>query len=194
MDKKSKFNNLIQLMFSFFKIGLFTFGGGYAMIPLIQKESVEKRKWVSEEEIVDIIAIAESTPGPIAVNSATYIGYKVAGILGSIFATLGLIIPSFTIIFAISFFYEKFMQIAIIKSIFKGLSIGVIILIFNAFLKLKKTIKLNVSTTILFILISSYLILNYFFEITIPFFTLILIMFGFVFGIVTEVILKGQKK
>lgn len=194
MEKKSKFKNLIQLLISFFKIGLFTFGGGYAMIPLITKESVERRKWVSEEDIVDIIAIAESTPGPIAVNSATYIGFKVAGVLGSIFATLGLIIPSFTIIFVISFFYESFMEINIIKSIFKGLSIGVIVLIFSAFLKLKKTMKLNVSTTILFILILTYLVINYFLEITIPFFTLFLILFGFMFGIVTEVLMKGSKK
>lgn len=164
------------------------------MIPLIQKETVDKKHWISDEEIVDIIAVAESTPGPIAVNSATYIGYKVAGVLGSIFATLGLVIPSFTIIFVISLFYEQFMSIGFVKSIFKGLSIGVIILIANAFIKLKKSIKLNISTTILFILITSYLVLNYFFEINIPFFTLILILFGFVFGIVTETILKGRKK
>ena len=164
------------------------------MIPLIQKEAVDKRKWISDDEIVDIITIAESTPGPIAVNSATFIGYKVAGVLGSIFATLGLIIPSFVIIFAISMFYEQFMVINAVKAIFKGLSIGVIILIGNAFFKLRKSIKLNVSTTILFILILAYLVINYFLEITIPFFTLILIAFGFVFGIVTEVLLKGRKK
>lgn len=164
------------------------------MIPLIQKETVDKKHWIKDEEIVDIIAIAESTPGPIAVNSATYIGYKVAGILGSIFATLGLVIPSFTVIFIISIFYEQFMSITIVKSIFKGLSIGVIVLIGSAFFKLKKSIKLNVSTTILFIIVTTYLVANYFFEINIPFFTLILILFGFVFGIVTEVLLKGKKK
>ena len=164
------------------------------MIPLIQKEAVDKKHWIGEEEIVDIIAIAESTPGPIAVNAATYIGYRVAGVLGSIFATLGLALPSFTIIFVISLFYEQFMQIDAVKAIFKGLSIGVIVLIANAFFKLKKSVKLNVSTTILFIIVSSYLVANYFLEITIPFFTLILILFGFVFGIVTEVLLKGKKK
>ena len=164
------------------------------MIPLIQKEAVDKKHWISEEEIVDIIAIAESTPGPIAVNAATYIGYKVAGVLGSIFATLGLALPSFTIIFVISLFYEQFMRINAVKAIFKGLSIGVIVLIANAFLKLKKSIKLNISTTILFIVITGYLVANYFLEITIPFFTLILILFGFIFGIVTEVLLKGKKK
>lgn len=164
------------------------------MIPLIQKEAVDKKHWISEEEIIDIIAIAESTPGPIAVNAATYIGYKVAGVLGSIFATLGLALPSFTIIFVISLFYEQFMQINAVKAIFKGLSIGVIVLIANAFFKLKKSIKLNISTTILFIVITGYLVANYFLEITIPFFTLILILFGFIFGIVTEVLLKGKQK
>ena len=194
MGKKSKFTNLIALFLTFMKVGLFTFGGGYAMIPLIQKETVEKRHWISEEEIVDIIAIAESTPGPIAVNSATYIGYKVAGVLGSIFATFGLVIPSFIIIFVISLFYEQFMSIEVVKSIFKGLSVGVIVLIFSAFFKLKKSIKLNVSTTILFIVILCYLVVNYFLEINIPFFTLFLILFGFIFGIVTEVLMKGKIK
>lgn len=181
-------------MLTFMKIGLFTFGGGYAMIPLIQKEAVEKKKWINDEEIVTIITIAESTPGPIAVNSATFIGYRVAGVLGSIFATLGLVIPSFAIIFTISMFYDKFMTINAVKAIFKGLSIGVIVLIGNAFFKLKKSMKLNISTTILFIAVLSYLVANYFLEITIPFFTLMLIAFGFVFGIVTEVLLKGKKK
>ena len=115
-------------------------------------------------------------------------------VLGSIFATLGLVIPSFAIIFIISLFYEKFMEIDFVKSIFKGLSVGVIILIGNAFFKLKKSIKLNVSTTILFLVITTYLVLNYFLEINIPFFTLILILFGFIFGIVTEVLIKEKKK
>ena len=164
------------------------------MIPLIQKETVEKKKWIDEREIIDIIAIAESTPGPIAINSATYIGFKVAGVLGSIFATLGLVLPSFTIIFVISLFYEQFMQIEFVKAIFKGLSIGVIVLILNAFFKLKKSIKLNVTTTIIFVVILTYLVANYFLEINIPFFTLFLILFGFIFGIVYEAITKGAAK
>ena len=164
------------------------------MIPLIQKEAVEKKHWIGEEEIVDIIAIAESTPGPIAINSATYIGFKVAGVLGSIFATLGLVIPSFLIILIISFFYDEFMKIETVKAIFKGLSIGVIVLIGNAFIKLKKSAKLNISTTIVFLVVLTYLVANYFLEIKIPFFTLILILFRFLFGIVFEVLLKGNRK
>ena len=97
----------LELFWIFFKIGLFTFGGGYAMIPQIKEVVIEKKKWISEEEMLDIIAIAESTPGPIAINSATYIGYKQNKILGSIFATLGVVLPSFLIIFPILalFFY-----------------------------------------------------------------------------------------
>ena len=94
MKKQSLFYKYFSLFSTFFKVGLFTFGGGYAMIPIIQKEIVDKKKWVNEIELLDIIAISESTPGPIAINSATYIGYKVAGVLGSVFATLGIVLPS----------------------------------------------------------------------------------------------------
>ena len=98
------------LFLTFFKIGLVSFGGGYAMLPIIQKEIIENHKWISEEDMLDIVAIAESTPGPISVNTATFVGYKVAGVLGSIFATIGLAIPSLVIIFVISFFYQKFID------------------------------------------------------------------------------------
>ena len=98
-------NILLDLFLTFAKIGLFTFGGGYAMIALLENEYVSKKKWLKQEEFLDVVAIAESTPGPIAINSATYIGYKVCGVLGSAFATLGVVVPSFTIIFIISLFY-----------------------------------------------------------------------------------------
>ena len=96
------YKKLWQLFASFFKIGAFTFGGGYAMIPLIQKEAVEKRGWVTDDDILEIIAIAESTPGPIAINSATFVGYRTCGVLGSVCATLGVVLPSFGIILTIS--------------------------------------------------------------------------------------------
>ena len=90
---------LLGLFWVFFKIGAFTFGGGYAMIPIIQREVVENKKWVTDDDILNVIAIAESTPGPIAINSATFIGYKTAGVMGSAFATLGVCMPSFIIIY-----------------------------------------------------------------------------------------------
>ena len=119
--KDKSFKTLFSLFSTFFKIGLFTFGGGYAMISLISKETVEKHAWTTDDEILEIIAIAESTPGPISVNSATFIGHKVAGFWGSFFATLGLILPSFLIIFALSFVIEQFSSLKPVKYAFMGL-------------------------------------------------------------------------
>ena len=194
MKKKANFKTILELFISFLKIGAFTFGGGYAMIPLIQKEAVEKRKWIEDKDILDIIAIAESTPGPISINASTYIGYKVGGFLGALFSTLGLVIPSFIIIYLISLFYKTFIEISFIRSIFKGLSVGVIALLIFAFIKLKKQMKLNISTTIIFFLVLIYLVVNYFIGINIPFFTLILILFGIIFGIVSEALFRKEKK
>ncbi len=123
---------LWQIFASFFKIGAFTFGGGYAMIPLIQREAVEKRKWVTDEDILDIVAIAESTPGPIAINSATFVGYRAAGVLGSVCATLGVVIPSFVIILAISFVLAQFQDVQAVQYAFNGIRVGVLALLVKA--------------------------------------------------------------
>ena len=119
MRAKGNIKSIFQLFITFFKTGLLTFGGGYAMIPILQREVSEKKKWISEMEMLDILAVSESTPGPIAVNTATYVGYEVAGFWGSFFATLGLIIPSFIIIFIISFFYKDFMNWTVVQAAFK---------------------------------------------------------------------------
>ncbi len=131
-------NRLLKLFLTFFKIGLFTFGGGYAMIPLMQRETVEKNKWISDEDILDIIAIAESTPGPIAINSATFIGYKTAGVLGSICATLGTVLPSFIIILIISFFLRQFEDIKAVQYAFNGIRAGVLGLLIKAWWNMYK--------------------------------------------------------
>ena len=120
---------LIELFLTFFRIGAFTFGGGYAMIPLIQKEVVENKKWVSDEDMLDIVAIAESTPGPIAINSATFIGYKTCGVIGSAFATLGVVLPSLVIISVIAYLLTEFAQIAIVKYAFFAIRAGVLALV-----------------------------------------------------------------
>ena len=112
---------LWALFASMFKIGLFTFGGGYAMISLLEIEFVEKRNWLSHDEFMDLIVIAESTPGPIAINCATYIGYKVGKWLGAVVATLGMVIPSFGIIYLISLFFNQFLSITWVASAFRGL-------------------------------------------------------------------------
>ena len=130
MKEKSK--RIWQLFLTFLKIGGFTFGGGYAMIPLIQKEAVENKKWVTDDDILEIIAIAESTPGPIAINSATFVGYRTAGVLGAMCATLGVVLPSFVIILAISYVLQEFQQIKAVQYAFNGIRAGVLALLFKA--------------------------------------------------------------
>lgn len=129
--RELKLKETAGLFASFLKIGAFTFGGGYAMIPLIREEVVYKRKWITEEDILDIIAIAESTPGPIAINSATFIGSRTAGIPGAFVATLGVVLPSFLIISAISRFLEAFESFSVVGYAFAGIRAGVLALLLN---------------------------------------------------------------
>ena len=131
----------LELFLTMLKIGLFTFGGGYAMIALLENEFVEKKKHVEKDEFLDMVAIAESTPGPIAINAATYLGYKRLGFLGSLVATVGVIIPSFLIIFAISLFFDAFLSYTLVAYAFRGIQVCVIYLIFSAGLKMLKQMK-----------------------------------------------------
>ena len=123
------------------KIGLFTFGGGYAMIALLENEFVDKKKYMEKEEFLDMVAIAESTPGPIAINAATYIGYKNAGIIGSAMATVGVCIPSFVIIYTISLFFDAFLSFTLVEYAFRGIQVCVVYLIFSAGLKMLRSMK-----------------------------------------------------
>lgn len=132
-----------QLFLTFLKIGAFTFGGGYAMIPLIQREVVDNRRWVGEGDILDVVAIAESTPGPIAINAATFIGFKVAGTLGALCATLGVVLPSFCIITAISYALEAFQHLRAVRYAFWGIRAGVLALILKALWSLYKQCDKN---------------------------------------------------
>ena len=129
---KTRFKLLWQIFATFFKIGAFTFGGGYAMIPLIQKETVETHKWITDEDILEIIAIAESTPGPIAINSATFVGYRTAGVLGSLCATLGVVLPSFVVILVISGVLRQFQEVQAVQFAFQGIRAGVLALLCKA--------------------------------------------------------------
>ena len=135
--------NVFEMFLTFFKIGLFTFGGGYAMLAIIESELVEKKKWIEKEEFLDMVAIAESTPGPIAINSATYIGYKRAGVLGAAFSTLGVVLPSFIIIYVISLFLDAFLSFELAAYAFKGIQAGVVYLIISAGIKMLKGLKKN---------------------------------------------------
>lgn len=132
--------SLGTLFFTFFKIGLFTFGGGYAMIALLEEEFIQRRKWLDKDEFLDMTAIAESTPGPVAINSATYLGYKLAKIPGAATATVAVCLPSFLIIYAISLFFEQFTQLTVIASAFKGIQVCVIYLIFSAGVRMLKAL------------------------------------------------------
>ena len=163
------------------------------MIPIIENEVTKKRKWITDTEILDIIVISETTPGPIAVNAATYVGYKVSGILGSIFATLGLALPSFIIIFVISYFYKDFMQWKVIQAAFKGLKVGVIILLINAVIKLKKNVKFDLISIILFILTLAIMILSTIFDFGFKYLSLCLILFGLLIGIVLTALSKRKE-
>lgn len=129
---------LLQIFLTFFKIGAFTFGGGYAMIPLIQREAVEKHHWVTDTDILDIVAIAESTPGPIAINAATFVGYQCRGFVGALAATLGVVLPSFVIILAISGILRQFQDAQIVQYAFRGIRVAVLVLMLKAMLKMMK--------------------------------------------------------
>lgn len=125
-------SQLMPLFLTFFKIGAFTFGGGYAMLPLIQREAAAKHKWINDDEIMEIAAIAESTPGPIAVNTATFVGYRVCGAAGAVMATLGVVLPSFLVIIAVSSVLEIFSGARVVKYAFNGIRAGVLALIIRA--------------------------------------------------------------
>lgn len=180
------------------KVGSLTFGGGYAMIPIIQKEVVDKRRWIDEGEMLDVLAISESTPGPISINTATYVGFKVAGVLGSFFATLGLVLPSFLIIYIISLFYKTFMTWEVVQHAFLGIKVGVIILLFRAALKLKKSIKVTPVTITLFVVTLICALVTSIFQLSfkIGSFTistsLLFILLSLIFGVVLTALNKGD--
>ena len=131
-------NILVDLFFTFAKIGLFTFGGGYAMIAMIENNCVERKQWITHDEMINITVIAESTPGPIAINCATFTGYKKAGFMGALVATLGMISPSFIVIYLISTFLDNFLELTIIANAFKGIKIAVGFLILDAAITMVK--------------------------------------------------------
>lgn len=139
MEKEKRKRNLWPLFATFFRIGAFTFGGGYAMIPLIQKEMVENKKWISDEDILEIVAIAESTPGPIAINTATFVGYRVGGFWGALCATMGVVIPSFLVISVIAFFLRQFQDYKGVQYAFWGIRAGVLALILKALWSMYKS-------------------------------------------------------
>ncbi|SES70685.1 chromate transporter [Pseudobutyrivibrio sp. C4] len=154
---------LIELFLTFAKIGMFTFGGGYAMISLIENTCVENKKWITHDEMMTVTVIAESTPGPIAINCATYVGYKKGKLSGAIAATLGMVLPSFIIIFLISKFLNHFLEITWVANAFKGIKIAVGILIVDAAIKMfKKMKKASMQIAMLGFAVVSMVLINVF--------------------------------
>lgn len=147
-----------DLFLSFLKIGAFTFGGGYAMIALLENEFVTKKKWMDKDDFLNMIAIAESTPGPVAINSATYIGYKNAGVIGAALSTLAVSLPSFVIIYIISLFFDRFLSLTYVSRAFHGIQVCVIYLILSAGLKMLKGMDKNVFNMIVLIAVISAMV------------------------------------
>lgn len=175
-----------DLFFTFARIGGLTFGGGYAMLPMLQKEVVEKRGWATEEELMDYYAIGQCTPGVIAVNTATFIGYKNRGILGGIIATLGVIAPSLVIIISIAAFIRNFAELPVVKNAFAGVRVCVCVLILNA---VKKLLKSSVVDKITFALFVTVALLSIFTDLS----PIILVLFAGFSGILVKVREKEGK-
>ncbi|MCD8145129.1 MAG: chromate transporter [Oscillospiraceae bacterium] len=146
-------NLFLQLFLTFARVGAFTFGGGYAMLPILQREIVEKKGWATDEELTDYFAIGQCTPGIIAVNTATFVGYKTKGVLGGIFATLGLVTPSLIIITVIAAFLKNFADLAVVQHAFGGIRACVCVLIFNSVLKLRKSTVIDRPTAAIFLVV-----------------------------------------
>ena len=182
-----KVKTLWQLFCTFFKIGAFTFGGGYAMIPLIQKEAVEKKAWVTDDDILEIIAIAESTPGPVAINSATFVGFRTCGVLGAVCATLGVVLPSFVIILAISYVLNEFQQLQVVQFAFNGIRVGVLALLFKA---LWTMYKKSPKGWVAYVVMGAAFVLTAFLKVSI----FVVILACAAFGLVTSFIMERREQ
>ncbi len=185
MKQESFKQRYVKLFITFLKIGAFTFGGGYAMIPLIQRETIERHHWIDDQDLLDMLAIAESTPGVIAVNSATFVGYRVAGFWGALFATIGVILPSFFIILLLAGVIQQFKELQYVNYAFVGVRAGVAVLILNAVLKLSKQCPKNIFTLLVaavaFVLVA-------FFNANV----ILVIVFAAIAGVVVQLWLHGK--
>lgn len=188
----NKLKTSLKLFFTMLKIGLFTFGGGYAMIALLEHEFVESKKWLEKDEFYDVVAISESTPGPIAINSATYIGYKICGVLGSALATIGVCIPSVVIIYVISLFFDAFLSLTLVQCAFRGIQVCVCYLILSAGLKMAKKQLKNPLSIILFIIsLIAFVTLSLF---AVDFSSIFYILIGAGASVIVNLIIYVRKK
>ena len=184
---ENKFKRALKLFITFFKIGAFTFGGGYAMIPLIEREIVDNKKWITDDDILEIIAISESTPGPIAINSATFVGYRVCGFWGSFFSTLGVVLPSFIIILIISRVLTEFQDITAVKYAFGGIRAAVLALLIKALVNMYKKCPKGIAG---YIIMATAFILTAFLKIPV----LVVIIASAIFGLVSSIVANRREK
>lgn len=178
---------LLELFLSFARVGVLTFGGGYAMLPMLQCETVEKHHWATEEELMDYYAVGQCVPGVIAVNSATFIGNKVKGIAGAIAASLGVVFPSLIIIIAIAAFIQSFSELEIVQNAFAGIRVAVCVLIFSAVIKLYKKAIVDKFTFILFLAVLAF---SVFTDIS----PIIFVILSSLLGILIKCIKEGKKE
>lgn len=182
----------LSLAWTMFKIGLFTFGGGYGMLSLLEHEFVEKKQWITAEDFLDMVALAESTPGPIAINSATYLGYKRGGALGSAVATISVCIPSFTIIFLISLFFDRFLTLPYVHSAFRGIQACVVFLILSAGVKMFKKLKKTPLAILLLVLVAAALITLSL--LSVRFSSVFYVLIGATVGLASYLVLRMREK
>jgi len=182
----------IDLFLTFAKIGLFTFGGGYAMLSIIENDCVEKKKWITHDEMMDVIVIAESTPGPIAINCATYVGYKKGRLPGAVIAATGMVLPSFVIIFLISKYLDKFLEISWVANAFRGVKIAVGILIVDAAVKMLIKMEKKLMPIVMVACSAVAMILISVFSISIS--SMVLMLAAAVTGIIVFIIESCAKK
>lgn len=189
MEKRG---NVWALFFSMMKIGAFTFGGGYAMIALLQREFVDEKKWMDKDEFIDLVAIAESTPGPMAINCATYIGYKAAGFWGSLAATVAVCLPSLAIIYLISMFFDAFLSFKYVEYAFKGIQVCVTYLILSAGIKMISQLKKDgMSITIMSLTFALMIVFSVF---SVSFSSIFFILISGAVGVFVYLINKILKK
>ena len=181
---------MLTLFLTFLKIGAFTFGGGYAMIALLENEFVEKKGWLDRDEFLDMAAIAESTPGPVAVNSATYIGYKIGGVAGAALSTLAVCLPSFVIIYVISLFFDQFLSLKYVACAFRGIQACVVYLIFSAGLRMIKALDKSVMNKVIVALVMAAMVL--FSALAVSFSSIFYILICGVIGLVVWGIRRGR--
>ncbi len=192
--KKTKNVSLLTLFLTMLKIGAFTFGGGYAMIAIIESELSSKRGWIEKDEFLNMVAIAESTPGPVAVNMATFVGYKLGGVFGSCISTAGVVLPAFIVMFTISLFFDAFLTLTYVGYAFKGIQACVVYLILSAGLKMLKSMKKNAFNVTIILAVIAAMICFSLFSVNFSSIYLILIC-GFI-GVATYLIAhvkEGEK-